>query len=286
MKSMPMKFSFDWFLRSGGKGLVYLAVIGVAVIMILPFYWMIITSVMPVQDIQSFPPKFFPNRITGSHFTEAFNKAPWFQYYLNSFVVATGSVGLSLLFGLFAGYAFAVYRFPFQNFFFILILSTIMIPVQVTSVALYMMVAKLQWVDTFPGILAPNFASAFAVFLLRQHIQSIPGDLIDAARIDGSGEVRIVTTIIAPLLKTTIATVGLILFLSSWNDFLWPVVVISSERMRTIPIGIALFKDPYGVVNYGPLMAATVISTVPMLIAYIFTQKHLVRGIAMTGMKG
>jgi ABC-type glycerol-3-phosphate transport system permease component len=281
-----MKFSFDWFLRSGGKGLVYLAVIGVALIMILPFYWMIITSVMPVQDIQSFPPKFFPNRITLSHFMEAFTKAPWFRYYLNSFVVATVSVGLSLLFGLFAGYAFAVYRFPFQNFFFILILSTIMIPVQVTSVALYMMVAKLQWVDTFLGILAPNFASAFAVFLLRQHIQSIPGDLIDAARIDGSGEIRIVATIIAPLLKTTIATVGLILFLSSWNDFLWPVVVISSEKMRTIPIGIALFKDPYGVVNYGPLMAATVISTVPMLIAYIFTQKHLVRGIAMTGMKG
>lgn len=281
-----MKFSFDRLLLYGGKGLVYLAVTGVALIMVLPFYWMLITSVMPAPDIQSFPPKFFPIRITMSHFMEAFNKAPWFRYYLNSLVVATASVGLSLLFGLFAGYAFAVYRFPLQNFLFILILSTIMIPVQVTSVALFMMVARLQWVDTFPGILAPNFASAFAVFLLRQHVRAIPVDLIDAARIDGAGEVRIVTTIIAPLLKTTIATVGLILFLSSWNDFLWPVVVINSEKMRTIPIGIALFKDPYGMVNYGPLMAATVISTVPMLIAYIFTQKYMVRGVAMTGMKG
>jgi multiple sugar transport system permease protein/sn-glycerol 3-phosphate transport system permease protein len=283
---MTLRYPVDWLLLFVGKGLVYLVVLGVASLMVLPFYWMLITAVMPAADILSFPPKFFPDRLTLDHFSEAFHKAPWVRYYLNSFIVAILSVGLSLFLGLFAAYAFAVYQFPLQHFFFVLILSTIMIPVQVTSVALYVLVAQLQWVDTFLGILAPNFASAFAVFLLRQHMQSIPIDLIDAARIDGAGEVRIVLTIITPLLRTTIATVGLILFLNSWNDFLWPVVVINSEIMRTIPIGIALFKDPYGNVNYGPLMAATVISTVPMLIAYFCTQKHVVRGIAMTGIKG
>ena len=157
---------------------------------------------------------------------------------------------------------------------------------QVTSVALYIMLAKINWVDTFLGILAPNVASAFGVFMIRQGIKSIPVDLIEAARIDGAGEVRIVLTIITPLIKTTLATVAMILFLGSWNDFLWPVIVINSPSSALSRRAIALFKDPYGNINYGPLMAATLISTGPMLVAYIISQKHMIRGIALTGLKG
>jgi ABC-type glycerol-3-phosphate transport system permease component len=215
----------------------------------------------------------------------AFERAPFLLYYRNSFAVAIISVGCSLLFGLFAGYAFAIYRFPLQNFFFILILSTIMIPFQVTCVALYVLVAKLKWVDSLWGILAPNFASALGVFLIRQSIYSVPTSLIDAARIDGASEIRIVLTIVAPLIKTTLATVGMILFLNSWNDFLWPVIVIHSVKLRTLPVGIALFKDPYHI-EYGPLMAATVISVAPMLIAYFLSQKYVIKGIAISGLKG
>jgi ABC-type glycerol-3-phosphate transport system permease component len=265
---------------------VYLVVGAVAALMILPFYWMIITAFMPAPDILAFPPQWIPTRLTLEHFVAAFAKAPWLTYYWNSLVVAVGSVSCSLLFGLFAGYAFAVYRFPLQNFFFLLILATLMVPVQVTSVALYIQLSKIGWVDTFLGILAPNFASAFGVFMLRQGIKQIPVDVIEAARIDGAGEVRIVLTIIAPLIKTTVATVAMILFLSSWNDFLWPVIVINSADLRTLPVGIALFKDPYGNINYGPLMAATLISTAPMLLAYVVSQKYMIRGIAMTGLKG
>ncbi|HTX53312.1 MAG TPA: carbohydrate ABC transporter permease [Candidatus Baltobacteraceae bacterium] len=265
---------------------VYIVVGGVAAIMILPFYWMVITSFMPAPDILSFPPKWFPTHVTFEHFVVAFAKAPWLSYYWNSLVVAVGSVSCSLLFGLFAGYAFAVYRFPLQNLFFLLILGTLMVPVQVTSVALYIQLSKIGWVDTFLGILAPNFASAFGVFMLRQGIKQIPVDVIEAARIDGAGEMRIVLTIIAPLIKTTVATVAMILFLGSWNDFLWPVIIINSAGLRTLPVGIALFKDPYGNINYGPLMAATLISTAPMLIAYVVSQKYMIRGIAMTGLKG
>ena len=265
---------------------LYLAVSGVAVLMILPFYWMVMTAFVPAPDIIAFPPKWIPSRLTLKHFAEAFAKAPWLAYYWNSFVVAVVSVGCSLLFGLFAGYAFAVYRFPLQNFFFLLILATLMVPVQVTSVALYILLAQINWVDTYLGILAPNFASAFGVFMIRQGIKSIPLDLIEAARMDGAGETRIVLTIIAPLIKTTLATVAMILFLGSWNDFLWPVIIINSQDLRTIPVGIALFKDPYGSMNYGPLMAATVISTGPMLLAYVLSQKYMIRGIALTGLKG
>ncbi|MGE5849626.1 MAG: carbohydrate ABC transporter permease [Candidatus Methylomirabilota bacterium] len=265
---------------------VYLTVSGLAVLMILPFYWMVMTAFVPAPDIIAFPPKWIPSRLTLEHFAEAFAKAPWLAYYWNSFVVAVISVGCSLLFGLFAGYAFAVYRFPLQNFFFLLILATLMVPVQVTSVALYILLARIGWVDTYLGILAPNFASAFGVFMIRQGIKSIPVDMIEAARMDGAGETRIVLTIIAPLIKTTLATVAMILFLGSWNDFLWPVIVINSQDLRTIPVGIALFKDPYGSINYGPLMAATVISTGPMLLAYVISQKYMIRGIALTGLKG
>lgn len=273
-------------LRSLGKLPLYLVVGGVALLMILPFYWMIATAFMPAPDIIAFPPKWIPTRLTLEHFTIALAKAPWLTYYWNSLVVAVASVGFSLLFGLFAGYAFAVYRFPLQGFFFFLILGTLMVPVQVTSVALYILLSKIGWVDTFLGILAPNFASAFGVFMLRQGIKQIPVDLIEAARIDGAGEVRIVLTIIAPLIKATLATVAMILFLGSWNDFLWPVIVINSSDLRTLPVGIALFKDPYGNINYGPLMAATLISTGPMLVAYVLSQKYMIKGIAMTGLKG
>lgn len=268
-----------------GKVNLYFVVSTFALIMILPFYWMLITSVSPIEDITAFPPKWFPGHFTWEHFKAAMAKAPFLTYYKNSLAVALISVGCSVFFGLFAGYAFAVYRFPFQNFLFILILSTIMVPFQVTSVALYVLLAKIHWVDTIWGILAPNFASALAIFLIRQSIKSIPMDLIEAARIDGASEFRIVLTIVAPLIKTTLATVSMILFLNSWNDFLWPVIVINSQSLRTIPVGIALFKDPYHI-EYGPLMAATVISTAPMLIAYIFSQKYVIKGITLTGMKG
>ena len=269
-----------------GRLSLYVVVGAVAALMILPFYWMIITALMPAPDILSFPPKWLPTTLTLEHFVVAFAKAPWLTYYWNSLVVAVGSVSCSLLFGLFAGYAFAVYRFPLQNVFFLLILGTLMVPVQVTSVALYIQLAKIGWVDTFLGILAPNFASAFGVFMLRQGIKQIPLDVIEAARIDGAGEMRIVLTIIAPLIKTTVATVAMILFLGSWNDFLWPVIVINSANLRTLPVAIALFKDPYGNINYGPLMAATLITTAPMLVAYVISQKYMIRGIAMTGLKG
>jgi len=272
--------------RAAGRPLLYLVVAAVAVVMVLPFYWMVVTAVSPASDILAFPPKWIPSRLTLEHFTVAFAKAPWLTYYQNSLVVAVVSVGSSLLFGLFAGYAFAVYRFPLQNVFFLLILSTLMVPVQVTSVALYIMLARIEWVDSYLGILAPNFASAFGVFMIRQGIKAIPLDLVEAARMDGAGEVRIVLTIIAPLIKTTLATVAMILFLGSWNDFLWPVIVINSQELRTLPVGIALFKDPYGSINYGPLMAATVIASGPMLLAYAVSQKFMIRGIALTGLKG
>jgi len=273
-------------LRAIGKVLLYLVVTAVAVVMAAPFYWMVVTAVSPASDILAFPPKWVPSRLTLEHFAVALAKAPWLTYYQNSLVVAVVSVACSLVFGLFAGYAFAVYRFPLQGFFFLLILSTLMVPVQVTSVALYVLLARIGWVDTYLGILAPNFASAFGVFMIRQGIKAIPLDLIEAARMDGAGEARIVLTIIAPLIKTTLATVAMILFLGSWNDFLWPVIVVNSQGLRTLPVGIALFKDPYGSINYGPLMAATVISTGPMLLAYAVSQKFMIRGIALTGLKG
>ena len=264
---------------------VFLVIIAGAVIMILPFYWMVVTSVSPSPDIIAFPPKWMPSRVVWDHFLEAWARAPWATYYKNSIVVAAVSVGCSMLFGLFAGYAFAVYAFPLQSLFFLVTLGTLMVPVQVTSVALYVFLARLGWVDTYQGILAPNFASAFAVFLTRQAIRTIPTDLLDAARIDGAGEMHIVVRIVAPLIKPVLAAVAMLLFLNSWNDFLWPVIVINSEGLRTLPVGIALFKDPYGNINYGPLMAGTVISTAPMLVVYALSQRFMIRGIALTGLK-
>lgn len=273
-------------MRFVTRVIFYILISAIAVIMVLPFYWMLITSVSPIRDILSFPPKWIPSHLAFENFIEVFNTAPFHLYYLNSFLVAVICVGCSVFLGLFAAYAFAVYRFPLQNFFFLLILSTIMIPFQVTSVALYILLAKMGWINTLWGIVAPNFASALGIFLIRQGIKTIPIDLIEAARLDGSSEMRIVLTIITPLIKPILATVAMILFLNSWNDFLWPVIVINSANLRTIPVGLALFKDPYGSMDYGPLMAATVISVGPLLLVYFLSQKFIIKGIAMTGLKG
>jgi ABC-type glycerol-3-phosphate transport system permease component len=270
--------------RVAAKTLLYLLLLLFGALMVMPFYWMIVTSFQTPQKLITFPPTWWPSPPTLEHFRSAIAQAPFLLYYRNSLIVAAISVGCSILFGLFAGYAFAVYRFPLQGFFFILILSTLMVPIQVTSVSLYILMARFGWIDTFPGILAPNFASAFGVFFMRQTIKGMPLDLIDAARIDGAGEIRIVLTIIAPLVKSVIATIALILFIDSWNDFLWPVIVINSQALRTIPVGIAFFKDPYRI-SFGPLMAATSIATVPMILIYLFVQRYIIKGIATTGLK-
>jgi len=267
-----------------GRVLLYVIIIAFGIIMVMPFYWMIVTSFQLPQNLITFPPKWLPIPPTTMHFEEAFREAPFGLYYRNSLAVAVISVSFSIIFGIFAGYAFAVYNFPLKNFFFILILGTLMVPIQVTSVSLYILMAKFGWIDTFLGILAPNFASAFGVFFITQTIKGMPGALIDAARIDGAGEVRIVTTIITPLIKGVIATVALILFIDSWNDFLWPVIIINSKELRTIPVGVAFFKDPYHI-SFGPLMAATSIATIPMIVVYVFVQRFIIEGIAATGLK-
>ena len=270
--------------RIAAKSFLYLLLAVFGVLMVMPFYWMIVTSFQIPENLIAFPPKWWPQPPTLEHFEAAVDQAPFLLYYRNSLIVAVISVSCSVVFGLFAGYAFAVYQFPLQNFLFILILSTLMVPIQVTSVSLYILMARFRWIDTFPGILAPNFASAFGVFFMRQTIRGMPGDLIDAARIDGAGEIRIVATIIAPLVKSVMATVALILFIDSWNDFLWPVIVINSERLRTLPVGIAFFKDPYRI-SFGPLMAGASIATVPTILVYLFVQKFIIKGIATTGLK-
>jgi ABC-type glycerol-3-phosphate transport system permease component len=267
------------------KIIVWSAILLASLLMVLPFYWMFATSVMETKQIMAFPPKFLPAPIIFNHFNNVSKDVPFGIYYRNSLLIAGISVCLSTFLGLLAGYAFAIYKFPLKNFFFIMILSTIMVPFQVTSVALYIFLAKFNAIDTYFGVLAPNLASALGVFLIRQGIQSVPLSLIEAARIDGSGEIRIIFQIIAPTIKTTMVTVALILFINSWNDFLWPIIVINSVNLRTIPIGLSLFKDPYGNIAFGPLMAATVISVVPMLLVYAFTQKYMIRGIALSGMK-
>ena len=268
-----------------GRTLVYLLLIVFGILMVMPFYWMVVSSLHTPRNLVAYPPKWWPRPAVLTHYANAVAKAPFLLYYRNSLIVAVISVGLSLLLGLFAGYAFAIYSFPLKGFFFFLILATLMVPIQVTSVSLYVLMAKMNWIDTFPGILAPDLASAFGMFLISQGIKGMPMDLIHAARIDGAGEIRIVLTIIGPLVKSVIATAGLILFIESWNDFLWPVIIINSEWLRTIPVGVAFFKDPYDI-NFGPLMAAASIATVPMIAAYLFVQKYIIKGIASGAVKG
>ena len=268
---------------------VLVIVAGMAVLMILPFYWMLVTALSPAPDVMAFPPKWVPSRVTLAHFQYALQKAPWALYYGNSLVVAVISVGCSLVFGLFAGYAFAVYRFPLQNVLFLLILSTLMVPVQVTSVALYILLSRISWVDTYAGILAPNFASAFGVFLLRQAVRQIPGELIEAARIDGAGEWRTFFTISARLLGPGVVTVLLFTTVATWNNYFLPLVMLSNPNWYPVTVGLGQWNaqafSAGDQVIFNLVITGSLLAIIPIMIAFLIMQRYWRSGLAAGSVK-
>jgi multiple sugar transport system permease protein len=268
------------------KAMGYMLLIGIAIVMVLPFVWMISTSLKSPPNIMSYPPKFIPNPVVWGNYAKAWKAAPFAWYFLNSFTVAFFVVGGSVFFSTLAGFGFAKYDFPGRNIFFILVLSTLMVPFQMTMIPLYMIMVKLRWVDDLKALIVPFLASAFGTFLMRQFIGTIPDDLIDAARIDGCSEIRIFWSIILPLCKTGLAVLALFMFMGSWNSFLWPLIVIDSTLKKTLPLGLAAFELPNETIAYGPLMAASVFVVAPIMILFVFTQKYMTKGIILTGLKG
>ncbi|KKC30558.1 carbohydrate ABC transporter permease [Caldanaerobacter subterraneus] len=256
-----------------------------AVWMLLPLAWMTSAAFKPMSEIIQVPPTWIPKHFTLDNIKEVFKQVPFARYFLNS-IVTTGVIVLSvLLTSTMAGYGFAKFNFKGKRILFLLILSSLMIPFQVRMIPLYQIAQHLKIVDTYLGVVFPWLFDAMGVFLMNQFMLTIPNELIEAARIDGASEGRIFFTIVIPQLKPAISALAIFTFSWSWEEFLWPLIVTNSDRVRTLPVGLQYFSEQYGI-NIHWQMAGAFVAILPVLIVFFIMQKQFVEGITLTGLKG
>ena len=267
---------------------IYALLLAAAVAMVLPFWWALTTSFKLPGDIFSGNP--IPDPFTLANYQDVFRRLPFPTYFLNSVIVSGLVVGLNVVFGTAAAYAFAKLHFPGRDLIFFLFLLTLMVPFQVNLIPLYRIMVELHkvvpaiGVDTYFGIVAPGAVQVFGIFLMRQFLRSIPDEVLESARIDGASEWRILRSIVFPLAGPGIATLAIFTFIAAWNDFLWPLVVTNSDAMRTLPVGLALLARRNTVV-WGQTMAGTVVAVAPMVIVFLLLQRRFIEGLTAGAVK-
>ncbi|EGP5287734.1 TPA: carbohydrate ABC transporter permease [Enterococcus faecium] len=269
---------------SGKKIIRTISMLVILLVIAFPFLWLIISSFKHEKDIISFPPRIFADSYTLDNYIKVWTMIPLLDYIKNTVIFAGGTVITSVFFDSLAGYAFARMRFKGKSVLFYFVLLTMMIPFQVFMIPLFIEVNLLGMLDTYAGLIIPRMTTAFGIFMMRSFFITLPDSLEEAARIDGLSEFNIFLKIMLPLSKPTLLSLGIFTLMNSWNDLLYPLILTSSSKMRTLPAGLALFTGQ-NISFYGPVMAGTVISMLPLLVVYIFAQKYFVQGTAMSGMK-
>jgi multiple sugar transport system permease protein len=250
-----------------------------------PFIWMLLSSVKPEAEIRHVPTTWWPKTFTFANYHQLFTGLNFPKYFGNSVLVAVLVTAGNLLFCSALGYALAKLRFPGKKVLFILVLGMLMVPGMAVFVPQFVLVSNLDLVNTYAGLVLPFLAGPFGVFLMRQYLSSLPDELIEAARVDGAGEFRIFWQIVLPLSRPALATLGILTFLSSWNNFLWPLVVATTEDKYTLPVALALYSVGQNRLNFGLALAGAVVVVLPVLLVFLLLQRYFLRGIATTGLK-
>jgi multiple sugar transport system permease protein len=275
--------------RSTRKGdlslLLHLALGLLALATILPLVWMVSASFMPPGEATTDPPPFFPSRVTLENYQALFTRLSLGRHLLNSIGVAVGGTLLSLLFNSMAGYAFAKLRFGGRDRIFAILIAALAIPGQVGMLPLFLLMRQLGLVNTYLGVLIPSLASILGIFLVRQFALSIPDELLDAARVDGAGELRIFTSVVLPLLRPVLATLAIITFMNTWNDFLWPLIVLTDDAKQTLPVALARLVGEHAL-DTELMMAGAVLTVLPVLLVFLALQRSYIEGILMGSVKG
>ena len=264
---------------------LYLILTVALIAVVTPFVWMVLGAFKTSTELRQVPPTWWPEHPTIDNFTSLFSRLSFGTYFTNSTVVAVLVTAGNLLFCSMVGYALAMLNFRGKRLIFGLILATLMIPGVVTFVPLFVLVANMGLVNTLPGLILPFLVGPFGVFLMRQYILGLPRDLVEAARIDGAGEIRIFLRVILPLLGPAMATLGILTFLGSWNNFLWPLVVAQTNDSYTLPVALALYSTGQNQTEYGLLMAGASVVVLPVLVVFLIFQRRFIQGIATTGIK-
>jgi multiple sugar transport system permease protein len=268
--------------RTGQIALMIILFLG-GLMMIFPFVWMVSSSFKRPQDIYSLA--LIPPVFTLDSYRTVLQDTAYVRWFANSLVIAIITTLSVAFFDSLAGYTLAKFRFPGAMVIFILILSTLMVPTEMLVIPWFMMSIEMGWTNTYWGVMFPGVISAFGVFLMRQFFMGVPNELLDAARIDGFNEFQIFTRIALPLVKPAVAALCIFTFLGNWNAYIWPLIVIRSEEMRTLPVGIAFFSTENSAA-FDLIMAAAALATIPVIIVFLVFQKHIIKGIALAGLKG
>ena len=264
--------------------LLHAVLICIAGMALTPLLWMVSASVMPDGQASAFPPPLFPRTVTFSHYISLFTRLNLSRYLFNSAFLSLAVTAIALVVNSMAGYAFAKFRFKGRDPLFKLLLSSMVIPAQVTMLPLFLMLNRMGVINTYIGVIIPGMASVFGIFLIRQFAGSIPDSLIEAARIDGAGDFKIYRSLILPLCKPVLITLGIITFMGTWNDFLWPLIVMTDDAMYTLPVAIANLSLEH-VQDVELMMAGSVITVAPVLLLFAVVQKYYIGGIMAGGLK-
>ncbi len=270
--------------RRGGTALAALLVAAGALVMAFPLYWIAVTAVRPRAEIFQPLVSLFPSRVTLDNFTTLFHRFPLLDWLGNSLFIAVVGVGLTVFVNLLCGYTFAKFRFAGRNLLFFAILGTLMIPIQVILVPEFLITSWLGLLNTPWGVILPRAAEAFGIFMVRQFMVSIPDELLEAARLDGATEFQIFLRIVLPLSRPVIAVLVIFTFMWRWNDFAWPLVVLTEQSNYTLPLGLNLLRAEVNP-EWGQVMALALISLAPMILVFLLFQRYLIQGIASTGLK-
>ncbi|WP_172370940.1 carbohydrate ABC transporter permease [Sporosarcina jiandibaonis] len=266
-----------------GKVLTYLALILGSIIMLFPFVWMVSTSLKSPIDIFSLD--IIPENITFSNYIKVMEESLFAKWFLNSLIIAVVTTISVAFFDTLVGYIIAKFSFVGRGVLFILILSTLMVPTEMLIIPWYMMSSDFGWTDTYWGILFPGLMTGFGVFLMRQFMEQIPDDLLNAARVDGMNEFMIFFKIAIPQVWPALAALSIFTFLGNWNAFLWPLIVIESEALRTLPVGLSFFSSGEAESQWHLIMTGSTIAVIPLILVFILLQRHIISGITLTGMK-
>jgi multiple sugar transport system permease protein len=264
---------------------LYLIMSVALLLVVTPFVWMVLGSVKSNGELRSVPPTWLPEQVTWENYSQLLSGLNFGTYFLNSTIVAVVVTAGNLLFCSMVGYVLGMLEFRGKNALFAVIMGTLMIPGLVTFVPLFVLVVNAGLANNLLGLIVPFLVSPFGVFLMRQFVLRLPPDLVQAARVDGAGEIRIFAQVILPLLGPALATLGILTFLSSWNNFLWPLVVAQREEMYTLPVALALYSTGQNVTDYGFLLAGATLVVVPVLVIFMIFQRRFIEGIATTGIK-
>jgi multiple sugar transport system permease protein len=275
----------EWLMSRPASFAVNGLLLTAAAVSVAPLAWMVSASLMPAGQSNTFPPPWFPSTPTLANYRELFARVGVGRYLFNSLVVSMAGTGLSLLFNVSAGYAFAKLSFAGRDRIFRLLLAALVIPAQVAMLPLFLMLRAIGLVNSYGGVVVPALASVFGIFLVRQYARSLPDEILEAARLEGSSEGRIFIAIVLPLLKPILVTLAIFTFLNIWNDFMWPLIVLTDSRLQTLPVALALVSREH-VQDNELMMAGAVVTVLPPLLLFLGLQRYYIQGLLLGAVKG